>query len=62
MYHIADGSFVDNPIKRYSIGDRTRGLTRAADGSKKATATQERPRARTVQRPMGASAAEAAPT
>ena len=33
MYHIADGSFVDNPIKRYSIGDRTRGLTRAADGS-----------------------------
>jgi hypothetical protein len=33
MYHIADGSFVENPIKRYSIGDRTRGLTRAADGS-----------------------------
>ena len=33
MYHIADGSFVDNPIKRYSIGDRTKGLTRAADGS-----------------------------
>ncbi len=33
MYHIDDGSFVDNPIKRYSIGDRTRGLTRAADGS-----------------------------
>jgi len=33
MYHITDGSFVDNPIKRYSIGDRTRGLTRAADGS-----------------------------
>lgn len=33
MYHIADGSFVENPIKRYSIGDRTKGLTRAADGS-----------------------------
>lgn len=33
MYHIADGSFVDNPIKRYSIGDRTKGLTRAADSS-----------------------------
>jgi hypothetical protein len=33
MYHIADGSFVENPIKRYSIGDRTRGLTRADDGS-----------------------------
>ena len=33
MYHIADGSFVENPIKRYSIGDRTRGLTRATDGS-----------------------------
>ena len=33
MYHIADGSFVENPIKRYSIGDRTPGLTRSADGS-----------------------------
>lgn len=33
MYHISDGSFVDNPIQRYSIGDRTEGLVRAADGS-----------------------------
>lgn len=33
MYHIADGSFVENPIHRYSIGDRTKGLVRAADGS-----------------------------
>lgn len=33
MYHIADGSFVENPINRYSIGDRTKGLVRAADGS-----------------------------
>jgi hypothetical protein len=33
MYRIADDSFVDNPIKRYSIGDRPRGLTRATGGS-----------------------------
>ncbi len=33
MYHIADGSFVENEINRYSIGDRTIGLTPAADGS-----------------------------
>jgi hypothetical protein len=33
MYHTADGSFVENEINRYSIGDRTIGLTPAADGS-----------------------------
>jgi hypothetical protein len=42
MYHIADGSFVDNPIKRYSIGDRTKGLTRAADGSLTITSSMMR--------------------
>lgn len=33
MYHLSDGSFVANPIKRYSIGDRTPGLTYNDDGS-----------------------------
>jgi len=33
MYHSSDGSFVANPIKRYSIGDRTEGLTINKDGS-----------------------------
>lgn len=33
MYHLSDGSFVANPIKRYSIGDRTPGLTYNKDGS-----------------------------
>ena len=33
MYHVSDGSFVENPIKRYSIGGRTPGLVTASDGS-----------------------------
>ncbi|OOG73544.1 hypothetical protein B0E45_07395 [Sinorhizobium sp. A49] len=33
MYHLSDGSFVENPIKRYSIGGRTPGLKTAEDGS-----------------------------
>jgi hypothetical protein len=33
MYHLSDGSFVENPIKRYSIGDRTPGIVIADDGS-----------------------------
>ena len=33
MYHTSDGSFVENPIKRYSIGGRTPGLVTAGDGS-----------------------------
>jgi len=33
MYHITDGSFVANPINRYSIGDRTPGLVTNPDGS-----------------------------
>jgi len=32
MYRKADYLLVDNPLQRYSIGDRTRGLRRDADG------------------------------
>ncbi len=33
MYNIADGSFVENPIKRYTFGDRTPGIVTNANGS-----------------------------
>ena len=33
MYHLGDGSFVENSIKRYTIGDRTPGLLINPDGS-----------------------------
>lgn len=33
MYNLSDGSFVENEIKRYSIGDRTPGFAKARDGS-----------------------------
>ncbi|MEA3274663.1 MAG: DUF1214 domain-containing protein [Pseudomonadota bacterium] len=33
MYHLSDGSFVPNPIDRYSIGDRTPDLRYDDDGS-----------------------------
>ena len=33
MYNIADGSFVENPIKRYTFGDRTPGAVTNPDGS-----------------------------
>jgi len=33
MYRGSDGLLVENPIKRYSIGDRTTGLKRGDDGS-----------------------------
>ena len=33
MYTIADGSFVENPIKRYTLGDRTPGVVTNPDGS-----------------------------
>ena len=33
MYNTSDGSFVDNPIDRYSIGSNTPGLSMNADGS-----------------------------
>jgi hypothetical protein len=40
-----DGRYflVDNPIQRYSIGDRTPGLIRAADGSLEIIIQHERP-------------------
>ncbi len=46
MYEVtADGRafFVDNPIGRYSIGDRTQGLQKAADGSLTLYLQRERP-------------------
>jgi hypothetical protein len=33
MYNIDDGSFVENPIKRYTFGDRTPGIVTNGDGS-----------------------------
>ena len=33
MYNSSDGSFVSNPIKRYTVGDRTPGLMTNPDGS-----------------------------
>ena len=33
MYNSSDGSFVSNPIKRYTVGDRTPGLMANPDGS-----------------------------
>lgn len=33
MYNSNDGSFVSNPIKRYTVGDRTQGIVKNADGS-----------------------------
>ena len=33
MYNIADGSFAENPIKRYTLGDRTPGILTNPDGS-----------------------------
>jgi hypothetical protein len=33
MYRMSDGNLVENPINRYSIGNRTRGLKSGQDGS-----------------------------
>jgi hypothetical protein len=33
MYNVDDGSFVENPIKRYTLGDRTPGIVTNNDGS-----------------------------
>jgi hypothetical protein len=33
IYNASDGSFVDNELDRYSIGDRTKGIKKNADGS-----------------------------
>jgi hypothetical protein len=33
MYNLPQRLLVDNPLNRYSIGDRTAGLAKGADGS-----------------------------
>lgn len=43
MYSVPDFFLVENPIGRYSIGDRTPGLVREADGSLTITISHERP-------------------
>ncbi|MFD7321462.1 DUF1254 domain-containing protein [Streptomyces sp. NPDC059875] len=43
MYDTPDYHLVDNPIARYSIGDRTPGLTYAADGSLTLVLRHDRP-------------------
>lgn len=43
MYSVPDFYLVDNPIDRYSIGDRTPGLVRDDDGALTITISQERP-------------------
>lgn len=43
MYDTLDFHLVDNPINRYSIGDRTPGLTRGTDGSLTIVMQDERP-------------------
>nr|WP_242061581.1 DUF1254 domain-containing protein [Microbacterium ureisolvens] len=44
MYSLPDFFLVDNPIDRYSIGDRTPGIVLADDGSLTVTISHERPR------------------
>ena len=43
MYRLPERLLVDNPIDRYSIGDRTPGLHYAADGSLTITMSQKQP-------------------
>lgn len=43
MYDTPNFYLVENPIDRYSIGDRTAGLTRAADGSITITMSHDEP-------------------
>ncbi|ADB51808.1 DUF1254 domain-containing protein [Conexibacter woesei] len=43
MYDTPDYYLVANPLERYSIGDRTRGLVRAADGSLTLVLQHEQP-------------------
>lgn len=47
MYDLPDYYLVDNPIDRYSIGDRTRGLRPAADGSLTIVLQADQPEDRT---------------
>lgn len=44
MYNVSDGSFVENPIKRYTVGDRTQGLITNDDGSLDIYLQHESPR------------------
>lgn len=43
MYRMDNGALVANPIERYSIGDRTRGLAPGADGSLTIAIQADRP-------------------
>lgn len=43
MYSVPDFYLVENPIERYSIGDRTPGLVRDEDGALTITMSHERP-------------------
>ncbi len=43
MYSLPDYYLTENPIRRYSIGDRTPGLTYGADGSLTLVLQRERP-------------------
>ena len=46
MYSVPEFFLVDNPIDRYSIGDRTPGLVRDADGALTITISHQRPEER----------------
>ena len=56
MYRKSDFMLVDNPINRYSIGDRTHGLVRDADGGLTITMSHTAPRASTNWLPAPAEA------
>lgn len=43
MYDVPNFSLVDNPIDRYSIGDRTTGIARTGDGSITITMSHDKP-------------------
>lgn len=47
MYRMDNGALVANPIERYSIGDRTRGLVRGSDGSLTISVQTDRPQGET---------------
>jgi hypothetical protein len=43
MYNLPERLLVANPINRYSVGDRTEGLKRGADGSLEIYLTSDNP-------------------
>ncbi len=43
IYKLSDGMLVENPINRYSVGDRTKGLIYGADGSLSIYVQQDAP-------------------